>query len=123
MDVLHQFINILDNYNDNIFTKKYFIEYCNSPYQYWRGGPIIDSFKQIKKISNFVIKFEHSFLDSKSFSDQSIYKNKDGRGGGYLGELIFGFAIYCIIEEYKKQGKYIGYCRLLTDSNVIFGNT
>lgn len=122
-EVLKQFINILNNYNDDIFTVAYFNEYCKQRYQYWRGGPIIDSFKQLKKISNFVIKFEHSFLDSKSFADQSIYKNKDGRGGGYLGELIFGFAIYCLLEEYKKQNKKIGYCRLLTDSNVIYGNT
>ena len=121
--VLTEFINILDNYNDEIFTTKHFIDYCKLKYQYWRGGPIIDTLKQIKKISNFTIKFEHSFLDSKSFANQHIYKNKDGRGNGYLGEMVFGFAIYCMIEEYKRQNKKIGYCRMYTDADVIFGNT
>lgn len=121
--VLDQYRNIIYNFDDNIFTVKRLEDYCNSKYQYWRGGPILTTAINHKKLLDFTIKFEHAFLDSKDYQNQSIYKNRDGRGNGYIGEMVMGFAIYCLVDEYKKHNKKIGYCRLFTDSSVIFGNT
>ena len=122
-DVLNQFRNIVVNLNDKMFTLDRLVAYCKSGYQYWRGGPVITTLYNYKRLLDFTIKFEHAFLDSKDYINQTIYNNKDGRGGGYLGEMIMGFAIYCLIDEFKINNKRIGYCKLLTDSNVIFGNT
>lgn len=122
-DVIAQYSNILINFNDPLFTVDRLHEYLTLPYQYWRGGPLITEYAALKRILDFTIKFEHAFLDSKSYSTQEIYKNKDGRGNGYLGEMVMGFAIYCYVEACKHQNKRVGYCRLLTDANVIFGNT
>ena len=122
-EVLKQFRNILINFNNSLFSVHMFDKYCNSNYQYWRGGPLIAKNSVFKKLLSFTIDFEHAFLDNKSYSDSSIYVLKDRRGNGYIGEIIMGFAIYCYIEDCKKQGKKIGYCRLLTDSNVVYSST
>ena len=122
-EVLRQFRNILINFNNSLFSVHMFDKYCNSNYQYWRGGPLIAKNSVFKKLLSFTIDFEHAFLDNKSYSDSSIYVLKDRRENGYIGEIIMGFAIYCYIEDCKKQGKKIGYCRLLTDSNVVYGST
>ena len=122
-EVLHQYFSILHNFNDPLFTKEQFVKYCQLSYQYWRGGPIICPFSIHKRLIDFTIAFEHAFLDSKLYDQGELYKNNDGRGNGYLGEMIIGFAIYCYIEECKRLGKKVGYCHLYTDSNVIFGNS
>lgn len=72
---------------------------------------------------DFTLRFEHAFLDSKPYASQAIYKDKDGRGNGYIGEMVAGFAIFCLVESMREAGKHVGFCRLLTDANVIYGNT
>ena len=122
-EVAAQYLNILYNYGDPLFTVQRFIEYCKQPYQYWRGGPLIDDCSTFRRLFDFTLRFEHSFLDSKRFSDDSIYRLKDKRGNSYIGEMIIGFAIYCYIDECKRLGKRIGYGQMHTDAQVIYGNT
>lgn len=125
-DVIQQYLIILKNYNDPLFTPERLLEYCSCKYQYWRGGPLIAPIDIHKRLLDFTVKFEHSFIDSKMFTgkdNEIIFKNNDGRSVGYLGEMVIGFAIYCYIDECLKYGKKIGYSRLYTDANVIFGNT
>lgn len=72
---------------------------------------------------DFTLRFQHAFLDSKPYASQAIYKDKDGRGNSYIGEMVAGFAIFCLVESMREAGKRVGFCRLLTDANVIYGNT
>lgn len=121
--VLMSYANIITAINSKIFNIHRFKEYVQSTYQYWRGGPLITTVQDYKMILNFSFALLYAFIFSRPYLSQDMFKNKDGRGVGYLMEMIVGFAIYCYIENAKENNKKIGYCRLLTDSAVIFGNT
>lgn len=122
-DVVSQFNCILENFEDGLFTAERFKRQRRAFYQYWRGGPVICSLADHRRMLDFTLRFEHAFLDSKPYASQAIYMNKDGRGNGYVGEIVVGFAIFCLVESMREAGKRVGFCRLLTDADAVFGNT
>lgn len=119
-DVLKVFAKIIHRDGYEIFNLENLQKYLTEKYQYWRGGPLITTTQNFKYILDFSFKIINAFILDRNIKDSTYFGNNDIRGPGYLFEIILGFAIYCLIEDFKTKNKRIGYCRLLTDSSVVY---
>lgn len=125
-DAVMEFATIAENFASeqfagSVYTADRFIEYVNSKIQYWRGGPVICTLEEMRSLLDYTIAFQHAFLDSKRWLSQEIFKNKDLRGVGYVGEMVMGFALHCLVESKRAAGEKVGFCQMHTDAAVTYG--